>query len=175
MYSWEKTHYDNEAKVSSVCSPTVNMHVQMCILIVIFISGKRKGTNGAWASVFKCLPKVLTHVHRSPESKISPWGSRPNVQGKYSISTVFGATFSDSVFWLHFSTYFVHRCEITSYKYCFQSLLSNYASYYCSILFLTSFLSSTKTRNILYIASLSSRSIGTNLTAQSAIFKAVLL
>lgn len=168
MYSWEKTHYDNEAKVSSVCSPTVNMHVQMCILIVIYISGKRKGTNGAWASVFKCLPKVLTHVRRSPESKISPWGFRPNVQGKYSTSTVFGATLSNCVFWLHFSAVFVHRYEITSYKYCFQSLLSNYASYHCSIFVLTSFLSSTKTRNVLYIANLSSRSIGINLMAHSA-------
>lgn len=72
------------------------MHVQMCILIVIYISGKRKGTNGAWASVFKCLPKVLTHLHRSPESKISPLGSRQNVLGKRPISTVCEATLSDS-------------------------------------------------------------------------------
>lgn len=89
------------------------MYVQMCILIVIYISGKRQGINGAWASVFKCLPKVLIHVHRSPESKISPLGFRPNVLGKYPISTVFESLKQLLVtdFFPHF---FLHKYKITS-------------------------------------------------------------
>lgn len=151
------------------------MHVQMCILIVIYIGGKRKGTNGAWASVFKCLPKVLTHVHRSPESKISPLGSRPNVLGKYCFSTVFGVTLSNSVFFNSFLHFFAHKCDIASYRYCFYSHLSDYASYHCSIMVLASFLSSTKTRKRLHIAILSSGSVGINLMTQPAFFKGVLL
>lgn len=89
------------------------MHVQMCILIVIYFSGKRQGINGAWASVFKCLPKVLTHIHRSPENKASPLGPRPNILGKYPILTAFESLKQLLVtdFFPHF---FLYKCKITS-------------------------------------------------------------
>lgn len=56
----------------------------------------------------------------------------------------------DTIYSFFFVTV-VHKCEITSYKYCFQSLLSNYVSYYHSVVFLTSVLSPAKQEEMYFI------------------------